>query len=491
MSRAWRAGCRGNVASVILEKPAQGDFVPVLDGGFSLQYAPLMEFRHGRGAVMFCQLDVSGRTDVDPAARLLASNILAYLDSYRAAPRRQVIYAGEDEGREHLRRCGTTAGSLDGDGDNLKPDCVLVVGPGGGKELSGHKGRIANWLEHHRGYLLAVGLDADEVNQFLPLGVETEEKEHINAYFKPPSRQSPLAGVGPADVHSREPRQLPLVTGGEDIGESLGDGVIAESADGRIAFLQMAPWRYDYSNDKYNVKRTFRHASVAMSRVLGNMGVSFQSPIIERFSRPPEEFKENPDDILEALWLEKGNRECVLPLTWKGLPLGGGKQPPAGWQSKGFDDRDWLSIRVPGTWENQFDNLADWDEFFLYRVEFDVPADMTGAGVTLVLGAIDDEDWTFINGKPVGSITTETNPRDYWKALRKYPVPAGVLAEGKNILAVKVRDLREAGGIKGLSGSAHQQERLRRRRAGKDRYLSGLYLDLPIRWDDPYRFFRW
>ena len=332
---------------------------------------------------------------------------------------------------------------------------------------------------------------SDEVNRFLPLGVETEEKEHINAYFKPPSLHSLLAGVSPADLHSREPRQLPLVTGGADLGEIFGDGVIAESANERIAFLQMVPWQYDHSNEKYNVKRTFRHASVALSRILGNMGVTFQSPVVERFSRPHEELEADPDDILEALWLEKGDRECVLPVTWKGLPLGDDKQPPAGWRSSGFDDGNWLTIRVPGTWENQFDNLADWDESFLYRVEFDLPREMTGAGVTLVLGAIDDEDWTYLNGKPAGSITTETNPRDYWKALRKYPVPAGLLQEGQNVLAVKVRDLREAGGIKGLSGSAHQQERLRRRRAGKDRYLSGLYLDTPIRWDDPYRFFRW
>ena len=28
-------------------------------------------------------------------------------------------------------------------------------------------------------------------------------------------------------------------------------------------------------------------------------------------------------------------------------------------------------------------------------------------------------------------------------------------------------------------------------RAGEQRYLSGLYLDQPEEWDDPYRFFRW
>ena len=43
--RAWRCGCRGNVASVLIEKPARGDFLPILDGGYGLQYSPLLVYR--------------------------------------------------------------------------------------------------------------------------------------------------------------------------------------------------------------------------------------------------------------------------------------------------------------------------------------------------------------------------------------------------------------------------------------------------------------
>src|SRR5690606_10266324 len=68
VTRAWRCGNRGSVASVLIEKPARGDFRPVLDGGYALQYSPLMEHREGRGMVLFCQLDVTGRSEADPAA---------------------------------------------------------------------------------------------------------------------------------------------------------------------------------------------------------------------------------------------------------------------------------------------------------------------------------------------------------------------------------------------------------------------------------------
>jgi len=38
--RAWRCGCRGNVASVLIEKPARGDFLSIVEGGFGLGSLP-------------------------------------------------------------------------------------------------------------------------------------------------------------------------------------------------------------------------------------------------------------------------------------------------------------------------------------------------------------------------------------------------------------------------------------------------------------------
>jgi len=75
VTRVWRCGNRGNVASVLIEKPARGDFLPVLDGGFSLQFSPLMECREGNGVVIFCQIDVTGRTEREPAAEILVQDL--------------------------------------------------------------------------------------------------------------------------------------------------------------------------------------------------------------------------------------------------------------------------------------------------------------------------------------------------------------------------------------------------------------------------------
>src|SRR5207248_7930948 len=67
----WRCGNRGNVASVLIEKPVAGDFLPVVDGGFSLQYSPLLEYHGGSGLILFCQMDVTGRTAPEPSAERL------------------------------------------------------------------------------------------------------------------------------------------------------------------------------------------------------------------------------------------------------------------------------------------------------------------------------------------------------------------------------------------------------------------------------------
>src|SRR5213078_692976 len=106
VTRVWRCGNRGNVASVLIEKPARGDFLPILDGGFSLQYSPLTEYREGKGLVLFCQLDVTGRTEGDPTAETLVRNILRYLSDWKPVPRRSAVYAGDPAGRTYLASMG-------------------------------------------------------------------------------------------------------------------------------------------------------------------------------------------------------------------------------------------------------------------------------------------------------------------------------------------------------------------------------------------------
>ncbi|HSH15216.1 MAG TPA: hypothetical protein VLD18_04220, partial [Verrucomicrobiae bacterium] len=219
VTRVWRCGNRGNVASVLIEKPAIGDFLPILDGGFSLQYSPLMEYREGQGMVLFCQLDVTGRTEADPAANAIVRNALRYVADWKPSPHRQVIYAGESDGQSFLESLGVEPQPYAG---QLSNDDVLVVGADGGQALAKDAALVADFVKAG-GNLLAIGLNQDEANAFLPFKITTRTAEHISSYFESTGASSLLAGVGPANVHNRDPRELWLVTSGAQV---LGDGVL-------------------------------------------------------------------------------------------------------------------------------------------------------------------------------------------------------------------------------------------------------------------------
>ena len=290
VTQVWRCGNRGNVASALIEKPACGDFMPILDGGYSLQYTSLMEYREGKGMVLFCQTDVTGRTESDPAAETLARNIFRYVANWKAAPKRTAVYAGDEAGKKHLEATGLLLAAYAGGA--LTPDQVLVVGLGGGQQLAGNAAAVADFLKAG-GNLLAVGLDEQEANAFLPAKVATKTAEHIAAYFDPLGKDSLLAGVSPADVHNRDPRELPLVSGGAT---SLGDGVLAKAENANVVFCQILPWQFDVG--KWNTKRTFRRASFLMTRLLANMGASAPTAVLERFHTPVDATK------AEKRWLD-------------------------------------------------------------------------------------------------------------------------------------------------------------------------------------------
>ena len=127
----WRCGNRGDVASVLIEKPASGDFLPFVDGGFSLQYSPLLEYHEGKGMVIFCQMDVTDRTEGDPAAEMIVRNLLHYAAAWKPLPPRTAVYAGDVTGWDYLAAAGEPVTHYDG--GRLSSDKVLVLGPGLGQ----------------------------------------------------------------------------------------------------------------------------------------------------------------------------------------------------------------------------------------------------------------------------------------------------------------------------------------------------------------------
>jgi hypothetical protein len=301
--RPARCGCYGNVSSVMIEKPGAGDFLPLLDCGFGLQYSPLMLYCEGKGMVLFCQVDVTGRTQEEPAAVRLAGNIMSYADAYRGvSPQRAAVYAGEPAGLEHLKAAGVAAKAYDG--QPLGQDEVLVVGPAAGAALSAHADQVSRWVAGG-GNLLALGLSEQEAQPLLPFKVQMQVKEHISSYFEPSEAGRLLSGVGCGDLLVRDPQERPLVVGGAQV---VGDGALAQAlppastaAHANVAFCQIVPWQYDYGK-LYNLKTTFKRSGFAVTRLLANMGAAFNTPLLSRFGQTPAA---DSKPWLEGLYLDK------------------------------------------------------------------------------------------------------------------------------------------------------------------------------------------
>jgi hypothetical protein len=237
--------------------------------------------------VLFCQVDVTARTESEPAADALLRNILQYVSTWKPLPRRSALYVGDLAGNRHLESAGVALGSYSP--GELMGDRVLIVGPGGGQQLARDAAALNKWLQAG-GKLLALGLDGTEAEAFLPFKVAMKKVEHIAAYFEPPGIQSPLVGIGPADVHNRDPRTLPLVSG-EAV--AIGDGVLATAANANVVFCQLVPWQFD-PRKQMNLKRTFRRASYLVSRLAANLGIAGSTPVLARFRSPVEAVEAAP-----------------------------------------------------------------------------------------------------------------------------------------------------------------------------------------------------
>jgi sialate O-acetylesterase len=111
------------------------------------------------------------------------------------------------------------------------------------------------------------------------------------------------------------------------------------------------------------------------------------------------------------------------------------------WAAPNFDARAWPTMPVPGMWEST-PGLAAYDGVVWFRKEINLPASLASQPLTLTLGKIDDADSTFINGVRVGYGSG-------YNELRRYPVPAGLLRPGRNVIAVRVVDTGGGGGITG------------------------------------------
>jgi hypothetical protein len=303
-----------------------------------------------------------------------------------------------------------------------------------------------------------------------------QSAEHIAACFPPFSAHSLLAGVAPADVHNRDPRKLPLVTGGAT---AYGDGVLA--ATGNVVFCQLPPFQVssNHGPEQFNLRRTFGRTSFAVSRLLGNLGVSGSTPLLERFGDPVGAAKgsslvKNGDFSTDANGDGLAN-EWEFSASVKGaactretLPGPGG-----GWTQL---------IAVPPVATD-----AKPPEIMIAQHEMPIRG---GQWYRLSLR-------TRAEGLTAKDITWTVQNTANWQSLFDYQTVAPKVEWQTASFVLQAKDTAAKGtkfqiwfsGTGKLWLADVRLEPIQDPTVG--RWLDGLYLTRPTEWDDPYRFFGW
>jgi sialate O-acetylesterase len=111
--------------------------------------------------------------------------------------------------------------------------------------------------------------------------------------------------------------------------------------------------------------------------------------------------------------------------------------------------RGWRNApRQLGAWERWgVPELATYDGMVWYRATASLSARQAAQDAVLLLGPADEMDMTWVNGRAVGSTYGAGSAREY-------PLPAGLLRAGENVVVVNVLDTWRDGGLSGPA-SAH------------------------------------
>lgn len=132
--------------------------------------------------------------------------------------------------------------------------------------------------------------------------------------------------------------------------------------------------------------------------------------------------------------------------------FGSEAQPPKedrgealGYFSTETDYSRWPTMEMPAHWESCGYTAVDG---IFYFVRFlDLTNEQAAQPASLHLGAIDDSDWTYVNGQLIGETYNQ------YSASRTYQVPASLLQPGRNIILVRIEDTGGGGGFSAAPSS--------------------------------------
>ena len=154
--------------------------------------------------------------------------------------------------------------------------------------------------------------------------------------------------------------------------------------------------------------------------------------------------KVNLDDYAKSVENEVKQRVGETSTIDKGM-----KNGQALWAAPAYNDASWKTMELPGYIESN--GLQGVDGIVWFRKEITLSADEAKQKSTLYLAKINDSDSTYVNGTLIGSTRLQAEKS------RVYPINAGLLKTGKNIITVRIEDIGGMGGVYGNPATLYLQ----------------------------------
>ena len=377
-----------SVASVILETPHRGAFTPLLECEFDLAYSPLLTWRHGRGEVVFCQLDVTGRDQLEPAAATVVRNLVSYLG--QPAPPQD----------KALQRVGDgVLGELGFAPPDAAPQATVTVVEAGAWPNSS---QVLREVVKAGGTVFVGPQSADLwVSPNAPFQAKLGTVKLSSVKLEQFGQSPLLTGIGPSLLHFRTFLDLTPFTELPAGATKLLDGLLVEvpEGNGRWVCCQLDGRKLNDGSDhlrrpRWNERRLYR-------QLLTNLGAQTDPATAEQLYSP-RQFAPMRDVTLWQVWQQAPEIDPQGGPN-NSLPALGGTLPAEAWVAKPDPATAKQFVwRLRGEDKNGYLDLTSVAPAKTGQVGYAVTHVYSSAArqATLTLGA----DWWLVfkvNGQPV------------------------------------------------------------------------------------------
>jgi hypothetical protein len=265
-------------------------------------------------------------------------------------------------------------------------------------------------------------------------------------------RGAPFAPPHP--VHERVPAELLLELASFDLesGRVLPWGELRDQIDPILAFWET----HDIPQVRFHLlagacrvgKGRLLVTTLRLDGPTNPAGAFVQQAFAEHLLRGPAPKRELSSATIAALRGQLTEKRIELP-TWRFRtdPEDAGRA--ANWQDPKTDASvaPWRDLRAGAHWENQAEDLKNYDGVAWYRVDVAVPADWQGSDARAVFEGVDDSFEAWLNGEPIGRFGDPATKTTVWLERQVAEIGQRLRAGATNTLVLRVVDQGGAGGL--------------------------------------------